>query len=678
MKKQKIEKVPHPALVYSSTATAGVVGAKSHEKISPIHGEKFRAGEVIRFEIPAKGYLDPDELCIEFRTKIFPGPDNSQFLAADEPNTFVRIDRGVRPRAEHRLKMCQFVPGIQSIFSRVRLLSGQTVLEDIQEYNVLYRMLLDCTTSREWRATEGFMNEGVYDPNVYTQRVDSANWHAYSTATDNGPPSGHVYLVKPLLGLFAAGKFLPVKYMHALTLELYLAQNQECLWSSSSIDASATLDGTPRQVFHHTSTDNYFQESGPYSESALYRIPSKETPTSALDHLAVADSSLIKTDFPSAYYELDNCYIHTTTVYPEESFDHSLKSQISGGMVHFRHSTWSTHLKRIQSCEKTSVGFQERVHSLKGVLACMRNSPTIDAIDTDFCFPANGIQRYQWRIGSELLPTQPVECGEGPGLALAELKKALGLRGPDSQLKADYLTEKNFLPRDLPHQLDSANFSELNRGTSQPSSFYMAIDTEKSRGQVSGFDTASNSNDIELLLDLRPHESLVPATITNDVPPLYFNATPDTRGSDRRFKGAVQGTANFQPSKKRVIITQQIPYTLGEAGAYPQHNYQWGDQFIWNSNDTVSDLAAGAGNIRRPEMRSHSGACEGMMTDVGVTYVVEAKPRVWPVTLPYVDAEFHAKYSVLSKGQQFALVYLFAHVDQVLILDSFGTSKVVR
>jgi hypothetical protein len=37
-----------------------------------------------------------------------------------------------------------------------------------------------------------------------------------------------------MLGLLAINKLIPVKYMGNLVLEFYLAQNEECLWSTSS------------------------------------------------------------------------------------------------------------------------------------------------------------------------------------------------------------------------------------------------------------------------------------------------------------------------------------------------------------------------------------------------------------------------------------------------------------
>jgi hypothetical protein len=653
-KKQKIEKVPSSALVYSGQTTLGVVESKSHEKFPPIHGESFRAGEVIRFEVPAKGYLDPDEFCIQFRTKIFPGAANTPNIAVDVPNIFTPIVRSVGPRAEkHRLKMCQFVPGIQCLFRRIRLLSGPTVLEDIQDYNVLYRMLLDCTTSREWRETEGFMSEGVYDPENYEQKVTNANWHSYNQNVDKAAPTGHVYLVKPLLGLLAAGKHLPVKYMHPLTLELYLADNGECLWSSTSIDEDTVDENTPRKFFNHLNfnknfnvapTTNYISEN--------IRIPTKELDNNqGLNACALADSTVLKTDFPNAYYEVDNCLLHTSTVYPEPAYDLSMKHLVEGGHVRLHYSTWTSHVKRLLSCTKTTVGFQERVHSLKGVLACMRNSPTLSAIDSDFCFPANGVAGYQWRIGSELLPNQVVECAEGPGPALTELNKALGLRGASKRQMINYITEANFLPHDLPHQLDSANFSELRRGTSQPSSFFMGIDMEKSRNQTSGFDSASTTNDIELILDLRPHDSIVTQT--------------DLSTSTYKFKGAVAGTAEFQPSKKRVVITQQHPGNDGTGGSPFEMYPRWGDRFVFVIRDftTPDDDDPTFGRSMSVE-----GAPEGFMTDMGVTYSVTE-----------VDAvNYECDYSVSRKGSQYALLYFFAHIDQVIKLGSLGTSTVVR
>jgi hypothetical protein len=628
---KSLETVPSMEATYTDQKTFGVIAGRSHVEISPKYGGEFRAGDVIRLEIPAQAYLDPNEFYIHFRTKLFAGSPNGSnphgLSDADsaKPNMLPyqsnsRLASSVGMADNKRLKTLQFPPGVQVIFNRVRLLAGSVVLEDIQDYNVLYRMLLESTTSRNWRETDGFMNEGVYNPEDFNQRMANANFHS-----DFGisiPNPGHVYCIKPLFGLFAAGKYIPLKYMGQLTIELYLENDKECLWSSSSSPEKYQAVSRSSWLPIATGDAGVDRTSVPVFD-----------PNTAAKHSGFVADTIFKnsTDFPNGSYSVSDVRMHVPFVHPIESFDQAMMRQIESGDVAIYHASWSTHSRQIPSTTKQSLSFQERALSLKGALACMRNSPDIRAIDADFSFPANGITSYQWKIGSEYIPAQPVECDNGGGRAMAELRKGLGSYNDPSVLNC--LAERNFLPVDLPHQLDTQDKSELLRGVSQPSSFMMALDLEKSPGQASGFDSAASSVDIELILNLRNHAEKV-----------------GTTDDESLFGKAIQ-TATWQPSKKRIFFTH-----MGGSAVAPQddHIYRSYEQSVINyATVKVSDPF-------------------GIMQDKNVIYTSNAQATP-------LDALNLVPPTYSDNGKNnYARVYLFAHIDQVLRLSAVGRMEIVR
>lgn len=615
-----LDTVPSESATYADQKTFGVIAGRSHVEISPKYGGDYKPGDIIRLEVPAQAYLDPNEFYIHMRTQIYAGAGNQTGLDTTLPQQFQEINpKTGSTRATGRLATCQFVPGIQSVFSRVRLLAGSVVLEDIQDYPTLYRMLLETTSDKGWREGDGFLNEGVYDPTDFEQRVTNANFHAIRSTfgTDN---QGHVYAFRPLFGLLAAGKYIPLKYMGQLTIELYLENQQEVLWSTTSVIGNAA---TTRNMFH--------------SVAPIGTFPDKSVDASASAMSAHSTTAAAVVDYPNATYTVHDVRMHVPFVHPIESFDQAMMRQIEAGEVSIFHSSWSAHTRQIPAPTKTSLSFQERALSLKGALSCMRNSKSIRAIDEDFSFPANGIQEYQWKLGSEYIPAQPINCLNGGSRALAELRKGLGLYGDDDA--QNMLTEENFLPVEIPNQLDTINFSELRRGASQPGSFFMALDLEKSSGQASGFDSAASSVDIELLMTLTPHRTVVGQVTVPSV---------------ASFRGA-HSTANFQPSKRRVIAS-----TLAQTGELTEQS--WGDMHeVWNAKLLATSSSR----------RWIHGVPEGFMQDKNLIYTFDDGVETThnpASTIAVTD----------NSSGNYARVYFYAHIDQVLRLSAVGRMEIVR
>jgi hypothetical protein len=217
---------------------------KTTPRISPKSGSSFSPGGVIRIELPAQGYMNGPNTTLEFDVVLY---------GTGVANETVR-----------------FQNGIQSIFSRVRLLYGSTPLEDIINYNDIVRGMT------EWTGTT---QNGVIDQNSlegvggYTLDTDGASTPLFglcntrqkhvqgisAATTTGGTPANFVkgqsmgvvgsteipagvtgngqtgvvrrYQVNLMLGLFQQARLFPLKFMaSALALEITLEQAAGCIY----------------------------------------------------------------------------------------------------------------------------------------------------------------------------------------------------------------------------------------------------------------------------------------------------------------------------------------------------------------------------------------------------------------------------------------------------------------
>ena len=205
-------------------------------------------------------------------------------LAADGGSAGANLGNAVR-----------FQNNIQSIFQRVRVLYGGTVLEDMNNYNTIVRCLTEWTAnSPHMTMDQSTINEGIGGvvmdyPSSYTvpavggatsttaglmapynvrQRfihgVGSTNATPLTNNSgiagkqgDSNAPPGYTsianytpitqrYQIQFALGLFSQGKYIPTKFMASqLAIEITLEQAQYCLFTDTATTGSAVVGTTP-------------------------------------------------------------------------------------------------------------------------------------------------------------------------------------------------------------------------------------------------------------------------------------------------------------------------------------------------------------------------------------------------------------------------------------------------
>ena len=130
-----------------------------------------------------------------------------------------------------------------SFFRRMRIIAGSQVVEDFDSYNRVHHMFskLMSQGARRDEANEGFGYR--YDDELLTlvNKGGTALTYEVNSANCPGFYNEMTCCFKPLAGLFSQFKYLPLKYMGNLTIELELVTNAvDCIINPNDYDESDT------------------------------------------------------------------------------------------------------------------------------------------------------------------------------------------------------------------------------------------------------------------------------------------------------------------------------------------------------------------------------------------------------------------------------------------------------
>lgn len=285
--------------------------------------------------------------------------------------------------------------GAHNVFSRLRVLYGSMVIEDIQEYSTLVRLLTECAVQRDYGSSHGQILDGMTSATPLdhgtTQtgipvRADEAMLNA---SVVNQllmlPGRKRTFCLNLLSGLLTQKKLVPLKWMASqLVIELTVNPEGDALIGQSGADAA--LASTP----DYTLTDvNYIAEL---------------------------------LEFDSA-------------------FDTAFWGGLQQMGVPLKFASWHFHSFPITGGNQT-FQIHERSRSVKAAFAVARTSLTSSInYDSDrffndlgATFAASGrltngtqapVETFQYRVGGRYYPAQPVRCLYGAAEAYVELSKAL-------------------------------------------------------------------------------------------------------------------------------------------------------------------------------------------------------------------------------------------------------------
>lgn len=370
---------------------------KSTPRIPPKNGSYFQPGQTIRLEFPAQGYVNPQNTTLIMD------------VVMNVPTTSLAAAGG-SPGLDLLGFACRFQNNIQSIFQRVRVLYGGTVLEDMNNYNTIVRCLTEWTAnSPHMTMDQSTINEGIGGvvmdyplnngvgtallPSVvapfnvrqkFIHGVGSTNAAtiinnsgiAGKQGASNAPPGYTAigdytpitqrYQIQFALGLFSQGKYLPTKFMASqLAVEITLEQSQYCLFTDTSNTGSAVVGTSPT-------------------------------------------------------YGVGNVILLPEILEFDPSYDAIFLKGLQEGGVPIKFSTWNTYIFSTAAQSNVNLNISERQRSVKALFVVQKRSqPTLSADNGatffDTSSTASSLQQYQFRIGGRYFPGQPVQCSSQIG-----------------------------------------------------------------------------------------------------------------------------------------------------------------------------------------------------------------------------------------------------------------------
>lgn len=635
---------PTSHFVLKPSKTKSIVVSTSHTKFAPKYGGgDLGPGDIVRIEIPSTGWFDPENsgLCFDQLIYTASEPIDANLRGTWAPGTRASAWKWIRTKN-----------GIQSIFNRVKLLMGTSnPIEDIHEYDILDKILLYATAPTDYVFNAGFTLEGIHSGRDYWKQVILNHW-ACSTktvspdagVTNYGVDAGHRYFVRPHLGLFRTGKFLPIGYMGMITLEFYLSQPNNCL--IRSVGGKFAIPAAGSGVAGAAGTLN-----NTLHVAAVANAAGQLTNSSAA------------VDFPNATYRLRNVYWHCFFVNPLEEYNNQVKQKMEAGTpIKIPTDVFRYHAKQIANAwdGQQTVTIQERVASLKSIYAVMINEGDRSCPFRELTFHHNDIDEYRWRIAETYYPNQSVQCGNGGVEPFLELQRAFGQVG--DVFGTNLINWENYRPSsaDLWNMYDIFRSKCVAEGTVHSDRFILAHNFEESLGQFSGVDLLRMNSDIELTYKLKRF-------------PQAYDNTNTTGGPQRTV--AITPEFDYTTANGRKVI---IPPPGVDVFANAENEFNgvgpW--QFIPASNSVADSQALltivkTAGLVSMAAGRSD---VHGFSSLVPI-YSSSADAGVG-ITLASQNAINLGNIATAAAAPSYYEFVFYTHYDQVVILETFGTVSV--
>jgi hypothetical protein len=310
--------------------------------------------------------------------------------------------------------------GAHALFSRIKITYGGMVLEDIVDYNVIARMLVDCGVARPYLHGSGAILEGtsatyLEDEKFWrilspTALVNSGETQAMQHTTLINSGSWKRMCFRPFLGLMNCKKLIPLKWMaSSLVIEMTLARDEDVIIAPLAASTAPKIE--LRRPFFMAELINFDStyDAGFYYGLQQFGVPLK--------------------------FSTWNTYVHNPSGTNEQIQIHERARSIKLALAGVRDSN-----RRFQ------VDSNRFYHAVSSQIV-----PNADLVTQPACLGSDGnaitsttrgqITEYQWRIGGRYWPAQPVDCTNGGAEAYVELLKTMDAVG-------DYTFANNVDPRD--------------------------------------------------------------------------------------------------------------------------------------------------------------------------------------------------------------------------------------
>lgn len=466
--------------------TQSVKVKKQTVKLVPKNGSTFSAGnKIIRIEFPADNYLNVLNSVLQFDLKL---------SGTKTDIVGIGLQQG----------------GAQNLIKRLRIMYGSLVIEDIQDYKTLVRIFTEAGVSEDYMSSTGTLLDGMH-----TSKTSGSEGTPQKklTTLDTGDAAG---TTAALIGDSTYAGVTRLQEAGALNLpDLVVAREQ--------LNFIGTVSGGLGTQGYTVNTDTAYDLntnsrmfclnllSGLLTQKKL--IPLKWMASQLSIELTLADfaDAFVAVMATGATYPTDLAYEIKNVNFIAEmvEFDSTYDAAFMMGLaktgvpIHFSSFHW--HTFNFNGVNQT-FQIHERARSVKAVYAVIRDSTT-PALNKDsdnffadltlvaettadnaagaLVYKSDGgrIKQFQFRVGGQYYPAQPVRCDGGGGEAYVELLKAVNYLG-------DYT---------VPTNIDYTNWTNFIRPKG-PTKFIMATELENTDvmpDSISGIN-AEEQNDIAL------------------------------------------------------------------------------------------------------------------------------------------------------------------------------------
>lgn len=436
--------VPWPAQYQFPTQSNKV--RKQTVKLPPKNGYTFSgSNQPIRIEFPADGYCNMLNSILSFNATV-----TLPAIATTECN-YVTLERG----------------GGHNFFSRLRVLYGSLVIEDIQEYKTLVRMINEVAVSKSYGSSSGTLLDGMSAGRINDIALDFDNTDGQNTQTNANPAD---YLPPGYMNF--ASIYSNVDTTSLATLGAGLQRIVAQLGTIVETSDAVGMNMMGGRVFGHAAGSPVFVQTGAKTFTKTFAlnllsglltskklIPLKWMASQLVIELTIADPSVVfMTNIaPTPTFTLTNVNFIAEMLEFDSTYDLAFfqgLSQDAGVPIKF--TSWHYHQFSINSGTAT-YQVHERSRSVKNAFAVIRNSAPTAITDSSIFFhnlnddisnstvsrpSLCAVGSYQWRIGGQYYPAQPVSCTYQAAEAYTELMKAIDALG-------DYTVSSNITNRNF-------------------------------------------------------------------------------------------------------------------------------------------------------------------------------------------------------------------------------------
>lgn len=310
--------------------------------------------------------------------------------------------------------------GAHNLFSRLRVLYGSLVLEDIQYYSTNARMLFEMGVQDQYLGGIGAVMDGSHG-------IRSSSGYAHMTNSKGSIGQGSA-------ALHLSGENQGIDQLH---------DSWALKWAAEHPGVSYASMKQPR-----TFTLNLF--SGLLSQQKLMPVKWMAAQLAIELELNQPYNAFITGGSADLQYAMTNVSYITELMEFDSTYDASFYTELQMG-VPLKYNSWDAFVQTVTSNQITAQ-IQERARSVKFMLGVVKDMQANTLYtDSDMFFHAlaedvttsiansktkyltnfgeTPIGEYQWRIGGRYFPAQSVNCANGAAEAYSELLKVTDYLG---------------------------------------------------------------------------------------------------------------------------------------------------------------------------------------------------------------------------------------------------------